>query len=90
MKKKQLDNRHKDFNHLKEWLEPKLAAKGLTPEKFAYECGITRAAVYFYLADTNRPSVQVMVRMCRVLGVPLEEGLRQYSPRRTGRPPMKG
>lgn len=77
----------RDFNHLKEWLPPLIAAKELSFERFARECGITRAMIYYYIADRYRPESTTMIRMCQVLGVPAEEGLAQYSPRRIGRPP---
>jgi transcriptional regulator with XRE-family HTH domain len=75
-----------DFNHIKEWLLPKLDERGMSVEQFANGCGITRGMLYFYLADKHRPSEQVMVKMCQILGVPLEEGLNQYIPRKSGRP----
>ena len=75
-----------DFNHIKQWLDPQLKQMGLSVEAFANRCELTRAAVYFYRNDKNRPDEQTMIRMCRVLGVPAEEGLAQYSPKRTGRP----
>lgn len=77
-----------DFNKIKDWLLPKLQEKKWSVEEFANACGLSRAIVYFYLADTHRPTEETMVRMCQVLGVPLEEGLAQYTPRIHGRPPV--
>jgi transcriptional regulator with XRE-family HTH domain len=81
----------KDFNRIREWLEPRLAKlqksdPKMTRELFAIRCGITRAALYAYMQDVNRPAPEVMTRICEVLGVPAEEGLRQYTPKREGRP----
>lgn len=75
-----------NYNRIKEWLIPKLETMDLTIEKFAEACGLTRASVYFYLKDITRPNSTTMKVMCDVLGVPFEEGLRQYTPRRRGRP----
>ncbi len=76
----------KDFNRIKIWLTPKLDAKGLSVEQFASACRLCRATVYNYLVDRNRPTEETMARMCRVLSVPLEEGLSQYTPKKRGRP----
>lgn len=76
----------KDFNHIKEWLLPQLDTLGLSIENFARKCSLSRASVYFYMEDTYRPSAGIMAKMCAVLGRPLEEGLRQYTPRKVGRP----
>jgi len=76
----------KNLNNIQVWLEPKLAAAGLSVERFARMCRVSRTSMYFYLIDTSRPTEQTMVRMCHVLGVPLEEGLAQYTPKKNGRP----
>jgi len=74
------------FNNIRQWLVPQLDKKGISVEQFARAAGISRASIYCYMDDTHRPSTQMMKRMCHVLGVPLEEGLRQYSPTTMGRP----
>jgi ribosome-binding protein aMBF1 (putative translation factor) len=79
-----------DYNHIKEWLEPQLEKLEISKEEFARRCGFSRALVYFYCSDKNRPDEQSMAKMCHVLGVDLEEGLRQYTPKRNGRPPSNG
>jgi transcriptional regulator with XRE-family HTH domain len=79
----------KDFNHINRWLPPLLKSKGLTMEKFSRKVKVSRAAVYAYMTDRNRPDSQIMLRMCRVLGVPFEEGLKQYVPKQVGRPREK-
>jgi transcriptional regulator with XRE-family HTH domain len=76
----------KDFNNIREWLIPLLDKRGLSVERFANQVGVTRAAVYHYIKDTNRPSEQTMIKMCRILGVAPEDGLRQYTPKIVGRP----
>jgi transcriptional regulator with XRE-family HTH domain len=72
------------FNHLGEWLPPLLAANNLSVEELANETGLTRASIYFYLTDQTRPTEENMVRICHALGVPLIEGLKQYTPRKRG------
>lgn len=76
----------RDFNHIQQWLDPQLDRLGLSIEQFANVCGISKASVYFYRDDKYRPNTGIMSKMCKVLGVPLEEGLRQYTPRKAGRP----
>lgn len=75
-----------DFNHLQQWLEPKIARSGLTVERLAQKARISKQQIYRYLLDHSRPNTQTMARICRVLGVSLEEALRQYTPKPTGRP----
>jgi transcriptional regulator with XRE-family HTH domain len=77
----------KDFNHLEEWLLPKIKERKLSVEKFSRLVKISKASIYFWFNDVTRPDTQTMVRVCQVLGVPLEEGLRQYTPRAEGRQP---
>jgi transcriptional regulator with XRE-family HTH domain len=74
------------YNHIKRWLDPKLDKMGISIENFANLCGISKASIYFYRQDVTRPDEQSMARICQVLGVPLEEGLAQYTPRPNGRP----
>jgi transcriptional regulator with XRE-family HTH domain len=76
----------KDFNLLGTWLPPLVKKTGLTFEQFARKVKVSRTAIYAYMVDNNRPETQTMVRICRVLGVPLEEGLRQYTPKKRGNP----
>jgi transcriptional regulator with XRE-family HTH domain len=76
----------RDFNHIQRWLDPKLKQMGLSVERFARLSDLSRSAVYFYRNDQDRPTEETMARMCRVLGVPLCEGLSQYTPKRNGRP----
>ena len=63
-----------------------LKVNRVAKEEFARRCGFSRAIIYFYCADTNRPDEQSMVKMCQVLDVPFEEGLAQYTPKKAGRP----
>jgi transcriptional regulator with XRE-family HTH domain len=76
-----------DFNRIREWLVPKLSSLGWSVEKFSRRVGVSRASIYFYLVDKKRPTEEVMGRMCKILGVPIEEGLAQYTPKRMGRKP---
>lgn len=75
-----------NFNKLKEYLPPKIESLDMSYEQFARACGVTRAMIYFYMNDKNRPTEQVAVRMAQTLGVDLAELLQQYTPRKIGRP----
>jgi transcriptional regulator with XRE-family HTH domain len=79
-------NTKDDYNHLKKWLRPRIKEAGWTFQKFAEEVGITRAALYFYFDDINRPTPKVIERMCALLEVPIEEGMAQVTQRSPGRP----
>lgn len=74
----------RDFNHLGAYLPPRIQELGMSIEQFARACDVTRAMIYFYLCDRNRPTEQVAIRISQVLGVPAEEVLRQYTPRPRG------
>lgn len=76
----------KDFNHVPEWLDKQIQQADLSPEQLARKCKLARATVYFYLEGRNRPSTQAMAKICHLLNIPLEEGLRQYTPGKPGRP----
>lgn len=80
----------RDFNNLKRWMLPKIDKLGITIEDFGNKAGVGRCSLYRYFSDKARPTEQVMVRICRVLGVPFEEGLRQYTPKPNGRPKGSG
>lgn len=80
----------KDFSNLPSWLPKKIAATGLTTEQVAHRTGVSRTMMYDYMADDARPSEETMLKMSRVLGVPFEEALAQYTPKKNGRPPGKG
>ena len=75
-----------NYNHLDKWLTELLDHRQLSVEQLAEAVGLSRSSVYFYLQDKTRPDEDTMVRICNFLGVPLEEGLRQYTPRKRGRP----
>lgn len=75
-----------NFNNLKEYLTPKIDALELSYEQFARACGVTRAMIYFYMADKNRPTEEVAAKIAKVLQVDLAEVLQQYTPRKIGRP----
>lgn len=76
----------KEFNNLPEWLSKRIKDKKITVERFAWKVKVSRGSLYYYLNGHSKPSSQVMVRICRELRVPLEEGLKQYSPSVIGRP----
>lgn len=76
----------KDFNRIKEWLLPLLDKRGMSVEDLSVDTGLSRAILYNYCIDRNRPSEQNMAKITHALGVPFEEGLRQYIPKKNGRP----
>jgi transcriptional regulator with XRE-family HTH domain len=75
-----------NFSNLPTWLPRQLNRVGLSKEQLAHRAGISRTSVYRYIYDSDRPSEDTMLRICRVLEVPFEEGLRQYTPKKNGRP----
>lgn len=75
-----------DFNHLDIWLDGLLRKHQMSVEQLAKKSRLSRAAIYFYMIDKNRPSANAMASMCHALGVPVEEGMKQYTPRKAGRP----
>jgi DNA-binding XRE family transcriptional regulator len=80
------DTYFNDFSNLPVWLPKKLDDAGLSPEQFANQVNVSRTSIYAYISDKSRPSEQTMSRMCRLLNVPFEEGLAQYTPKKIGRP----
>lgn len=79
-------SKHDDYNRLPQWLPEKIAATGFTVEQVGNRIGVSRTSMYGYLLGSYRPTSQTMVKLCRVLGVPFEEGLKQYTPKKRGRP----
>lgn len=79
----------RDFNHIRKWLEPKLEKMQISVEEFANAVGISRASIYNYFVDRYRPDTSSIVKMCRVLNCPVEEGMRQFTPKKRGRPTHK-
>lgn len=75
----------RDFSNLGPWLNSKLDQAGLSVERLAVKAGISRASIYFYIQDRCRPTESNIKRICDALGVPFEEGLQQYTPRKPGR-----
>lgn len=81
-----MDVNTRDFNNLQAWLDTHLNSRQMSVEQLANRSGLSRATIYFYMQDKNRPSANAMARICRVLGVPVEEGMKQFTPRKPGRP----
>lgn len=94
-----------DFNNINKWLGQKLAERGVSVEQLANIAGLSKASLYFYMTDRRRPDEQAMAKICHALSglmvtdlsgntfmqeVPFEEGLRQYTPRKRGRPHGSG
>jgi transcriptional regulator with XRE-family HTH domain len=68
------------------WLPDKIKSSGLSVQEFAENCRLSRSAIYHFIKDTRRPDEKTIATICRVLGVPLEEGKAQYTPKPLGRP----
>jgi transcriptional regulator with XRE-family HTH domain len=75
-----------DWSNLPYWLPKKIMKTGLTVEQVAHRVGVSRTAIYEYLADESRPNEDTALKLSRVLGVKFEEVLAQYVPRKNGRP----
>lgn len=63
-----------------------LTLRGLSVERLARASSITRTAVYFYIDGKCRPTHATLLRMCRVLEVSYEEGVKYCTPATVGRP----
>src|SRR5258705_8516539 len=74
------------FSNLPVWIPKQAAKKGITLERLAQLSGISKSAIYRYLYDQDRPSEKTMLKMTRALGIEFEEGLKQYTPNKNGRP----
>jgi transcriptional regulator with XRE-family HTH domain len=89
------NNSNEGKNNLREWLigtseyPGLLRMKDLSVEAFAHKVGLRRATLYYYLEDKNRPSSESLAKMCHILGVSLQEGLKHVDPRAPGRPKSK-
>jgi transcriptional regulator with XRE-family HTH domain len=83
--------KQRDFNDLPTWIPAQMRRVGIeSVEQLAYRAGgLSRMAIYRWLHDQSRPTPQTMAKVCRALGVELAEGLRQFSPKRNGRPPER-
>ena len=75
-----------NFSNLPKWIPRQLKRVGLTKEQLAHRVGVSRTTIYRYIYDMDRPSENTMLNMCRVLDIAFEEGLRQYTPKKNGRP----
>lgn len=74
------------MNTLKEWLTPKLEDLGLSVKDFSLEIGVDESTIRKYFSDARRPSREVIVKICRYIGVPVEEGAAQFESNKVGRP----
>jgi len=56
----------KDFNHIKEWLNGKLAERGLSVNKFVLKTGnqINTASIFRWYSDRFRPTPEKMMLVC--------------------------
>ena len=49
------------------------SAKGMSQDKLAYESGLDRSHVGFIEQGRRRPTVPTLIRIGKVLGIPLEK-----------------
>jgi transcriptional regulator with XRE-family HTH domain len=77
----------KSFSNLPVWLPAQLKKSGIKSwEQLARKAGVSRASIYFWLRDDDRPTTASMAKLCKALKVPLAEGLKQYSEKPRGNP----
>ena len=74
------------FNKLEPWMTAKMEARDMTVEELAEAVGISKATIYAYWKDKQRPSLDSMIAICKVFHCNLEEGLAQYTAVDIGRP----
>ncbi len=75
------------MNTLSSWLQEKIKEKGIGISKLSEETGLSRAIIYYYFKDSNRPTRVNMQKICDVLGADIEEAMALFTPKRIGRPP---
>lgn len=88
----------KDYNNLKKWIEKMCKDAGLPIYKVANRAGVSRAIIYNWMIDRNRPDEDTLLRVAQVFadhtGRKSEEifaeGLTQYTTRPKGRPRGSG
>lgn len=80
----------REWNNLPTWLPQQISKLEMTVERFAWQSKVPRTSLYVYINGSTKPSTRAMAKICKALGVPLEEGLRQYSPTKMGRPVGSG
>lgn len=66
--------------------EGRLRELGMSVERFALECGLTRASVYYYTSGKCLPSASTLVKMAGVLEVPPTQLACLISTREPGKP----
>jgi DNA-binding Xre family transcriptional regulator len=63
-----------------------LAKKNLSVERLALAAGLKRTSVYHYIAKNRRPTPETLRRLCEVLEISYDEGLKYCTPGKMGRP----
>lgn len=81
-----MEKNHEGYNKIREWLVPLLRERRVSVEWLARRTGVSRTIIYNYLRDVNRPTSRTMLGITRALGVPFEEGLKQYTENKLGAP----
>jgi transcriptional regulator with XRE-family HTH domain len=64
----------------------RLAELGLSVDKFAKACGLTRASIYYYLSGECLPSASTLLKMAGVLEVQPTQLVSLISTREPGKP----
>lgn len=77
---------HQYQNNLHKWLPAQCERAGISLERLSQLAEVSRASLYKWMADDDRPSEEAMQRVCSALGVDLIEGMNQYTPKKRGRP----
>lgn len=71
---------------LSEWLKKKLEDKNMSIARLAFETGLSRTIIYYYLEDVNRPGKENLQKICDVLGADINEAIGLYTIKKIGRP----
>jgi transcriptional regulator with XRE-family HTH domain len=66
--------------------EGRLKELGMSVERFAQDCGLTRASVYYYTSGKCLPSASTLLKMAGVLEVPPTQLADLISTREPGKP----
>jgi transcriptional regulator with XRE-family HTH domain len=74
------------FNNLELWMTAKMEARDMTVEEVAEAAGLSKATIYAYWKDKQRPGLDSIIAICKVFNCKLEEGLAQYTAVDMGRP----
>jgi transcriptional regulator with XRE-family HTH domain len=66
-----------------------LRLRRMSVEQLAQKSGLTRTAIYNYMARADRPTAQSLHRICEALDLTFDQGLEYCTPAPLGRPPWE-